>query len=405
MSTPRSLHFDVQNISRTYDDSAVRSAAYRSGMLLRKGVTIRSVVASAAYRSGELLRDESTGQVFDYSRKEDIRISEIMAPKDAPDWARDRQALWNHVEAAETRKNSRLAKDIIAVFPRELSADECAVMMRRYVNDNFVSKGLVADFSIHVPLASDGMPNPHGHIMVTTRAMNADGFGKKDRSLDQYRLINDLRKSWEDYSNYYLHAAGHDVTVTLQSYKSLGIDKTPGVHMGDSQWHDEQRGKKTPRGDKNRGIKHENVLHESLETAQEHANMQAEHWDVLLEMLNPEPEREAPVESLETESLSLGEAEENSSFSVSADVPVLAANDDVAPLAAEVEHYERVDAYVSSGGFEGAQKEVGRAVNMKRYANRFVSMAKDLSLKAYQQIANLLRETIRERDRDKGYER
>ena len=72
---------------------------------------------------------------------------------------------------------------------------------------------------------------------------------------------------------------------------------------------------------------------------------------------------------------------------------------------AELAHREQVEAYVSSDEFNNGQKETGRVIAMKRYASRFVDMAKELSTKAYRQFSNLIRETIRERDRDRGYER
>src|SRR5437762_3465551 len=71
----------------------------------------QSVVASAAYRSGELLRDEHIGQDFDYTRKEGIEHSEILAAAQAPEWVFDRQALWNAVEACEKRKDAQLARE------------------------------------------------------------------------------------------------------------------------------------------------------------------------------------------------------------------------------------------------------------------------------------------------------
>ena len=62
----------------------------------------RSAVAAAAYRAGEKLKDERCGLLCDYSRKQGVEHSEIVAPENAPAWATDREALWNAAEAAET---------------------------------------------------------------------------------------------------------------------------------------------------------------------------------------------------------------------------------------------------------------------------------------------------------------
>ena len=73
----------------------------------------QSAIAAAAYRSGERLRDEQANeQKFYQTRAERIEFTEILAPKDAPEWAHDRNALWNNAERAEKRKDAQLAREI-----------------------------------------------------------------------------------------------------------------------------------------------------------------------------------------------------------------------------------------------------------------------------------------------------
>src|SRR5271166_3548267 len=68
----------------------------------------QSAIASAAYRSGERLRDEQAGeQKFYTARAERILFTDIMAPSGAPEWAHDRNELWNHAERAEKRKDAQ----------------------------------------------------------------------------------------------------------------------------------------------------------------------------------------------------------------------------------------------------------------------------------------------------------
>jgi MobA/MobL family protein len=53
----------------------------------------QSAIASAAYRSGERLRDEQAGeQKFYAARAERILFTDIMAPSGAPEWAHDRNS-------------------------------------------------------------------------------------------------------------------------------------------------------------------------------------------------------------------------------------------------------------------------------------------------------------------------
>src|SRR3546814_20140605 len=47
-----------------------------------------------------------------------------MLPTDAPEWAADRERLWNAAELAETRKNATVAREYEIALPVELSADE-----------------------------------------------------------------------------------------------------------------------------------------------------------------------------------------------------------------------------------------------------------------------------------------
>src|SRR5881275_2353335 len=84
----------------------------------------RSATAAAAYRSGQLIVDERTGEVHDYTRKSDVVHSEILVPPGAPAWAEDRTALWNAAEAAERRKDARVARDYEVAIPKELTREE-----------------------------------------------------------------------------------------------------------------------------------------------------------------------------------------------------------------------------------------------------------------------------------------
>src|SRR5271169_6917343 len=61
----------------------------------------RSAVACAAYRAGEKIRDQRIGQDFDYTRKQGVEETMILAPEGTPEWAKDRAQLWNQVESAE----------------------------------------------------------------------------------------------------------------------------------------------------------------------------------------------------------------------------------------------------------------------------------------------------------------
>ena len=102
----------------------------------------RSAVEAAAYRSGTKLTNEWDGQTHDYTRKRGVVHTEIMLPPHAPPEFSDRATLWNSVEQIEKAKDSQLARDIEAALPRELSREQQLALIRSFVKDNFVDKGM-----------------------------------------------------------------------------------------------------------------------------------------------------------------------------------------------------------------------------------------------------------------------
>ncbi len=91
----------------------------------------------------------------------------------------DRSQLWNAAELFEKRSNSRTAREFDIALPTELTHPQKQELVRKFVQDNFVDKGLVADIAFH----EIDTHNPHVHIMITTRTVDENGLGAKDRSL------------------------------------------------------------------------------------------------------------------------------------------------------------------------------------------------------------------------------
>lgn len=188
-------------------------AIYRFSAAIISRAKGRSSVAAAAYRSGAELVDERTGAVHDYTRKSDIQHSEIMAPEGAPDWSLDRPALWNAVEAVERRKDAQLAREVQLALPRELDADRQIALLRGFVREEFVARGMVADFSLHDHIGSDGQPQPHAHVMLTMRSIDETGFGLKVREWNSDELLVHWREQWAYQANAQLAEAGEEVRI------------------------------------------------------------------------------------------------------------------------------------------------------------------------------------------------
>ena len=107
-----------------------------------------------------------------YSYKSgEVLAKGILLPPNAPPEYADRQALWNAAEKVEGQWNAQLARGIIMALPIELPKNEYEALIRDYCREQFVSRGMIADFAIH----DKGDGNPHAHILLTMRAMNENG--------------------------------------------------------------------------------------------------------------------------------------------------------------------------------------------------------------------------------------
>ena len=114
----------------------------------------QSAVAGAAYQSGERLFSEYDQKTKFYNKKKELVHAEIMLPSHAPPGFADRQILWNAVEAVENQWNSQLARRIVLAFPVEVPKEQYLSMIKEFCQEQFVSKGMIADFAIHMKQSS-----------------------------------------------------------------------------------------------------------------------------------------------------------------------------------------------------------------------------------------------------------
>ena len=231
-----------------------------------------SSVAAAAYRSGEKLEDTRTGEVHDYTRKQKVDHSEILIPENCGVWALDRENLWNTTEHTEKRKDAQLAREINIAIPVELNSQQGRDLVKNYVQENFVNKGMIADISIH----GEGTNNPHAHIMLSTREATPDGLGQKVRAWNDKAQLESWRGEWANSCNDALVRSGHDVVIDHRSFERRGIDKIPSTHVGSYATKLENRGIESNRGDLNRQIKSDNKEIELAKYQLEKLNYQIE---------------------------------------------------------------------------------------------------------------------------------
>ncbi|KAA3448631.1 conjugal transfer protein [Mesorhizobium sp. SARCC-RB16n] len=188
----------------------------------------RSIVAAAAYRAGEVLPNEAEERLSDFGGRRDVVATEIRLPTGAPEWMAERASLWNAVEAAEKRKDARLAKEVEFALPLELPRSAW-LGIARTMADAYTAQGFVVDLAIH----DDGARrNPHVHLLMTTRVVGEGGFGLKIRSADGKQFVTEARALWERIANTALAKAGIEVTIDSRSYSKRKLEQLPGRHRG-----------------------------------------------------------------------------------------------------------------------------------------------------------------------------
>lgn len=229
-------------------------ALFSWSMQIIKRSAGRSVVAAAAYRAGERLHDERQGITHDYRNRSGVEHKDLLLPDDAPDWCRgiDREALWNAVEAGEKRRDAQTARELRIMIPRELDLPARIALVHDYLTTSFVAKGMVADVCWHNKTASDGLDQPHAHVLLTMRPLVAEGFGLKSRhdwvpdpagrlqpdgrpvmvvsnarSWNSPEYFEQCREDWETIANRALARAGVEDRIDRRSLLARGLTRLP----------------------------------------------------------------------------------------------------------------------------------------------------------------------------------
>ncbi len=89
------------------------------------------------------------------------------------------------MEWIEGNKKAQLAHSFDIALMNEFSMEENIELARRFVEEQLVARGMIADLAIHDPKkAKDKIPNPHMHIMVPIRPLQEDGtWGQKQKKV------------------------------------------------------------------------------------------------------------------------------------------------------------------------------------------------------------------------------
>jgi len=190
-----------------------------------------------------------------------------------PMWAKDDpRKFWNAVDKFE-RANGSLYFNCEFALPVDLATREQQLAVARDYVQQLIGDKHPFTLTMH---ANEG--NPHCDVMWTMRTLDGierdpDLFFKKaDKKIPARggcikvppaqrgsEWITESRALWASVANHHLEAAGSNVRIDHRSYKDRGINKAPGVHLGQKAHRLEKAGKATWRGLKNREAAHLNA--------------------------------------------------------------------------------------------------------------------------------------------------
>jgi hypothetical protein len=192
-----------------------------------------SAVAQIAYDTRSKLTNERTGEKHDWSKhRQDVIEWQIIGPNMKPD------ELAVRTEQAEKRWDARVGRAMDVAVPHELNRKAQWDLLRGFALQLRDTYGTALCVSLHHPNTKGDHRNVHGHIFMTTRAVDEEGtFSKtKIRNLDDRKLgpveVERIREMWEVRCNRALQKAGPIEGVNRRSLIAQGIDRPATLHLG-----------------------------------------------------------------------------------------------------------------------------------------------------------------------------
>ena len=210
-------------------------ASYHLSVKTVSRSTGRSGPGAAAYRTASRIECERDGTVHDYRRRGGVETAFLVVPEGAA-WAQDRSALWNAVEAAEKRRDAKVAREYELALPHELDPAERRALAAGFAREVVSRFGVAADVAIHAPHPEGDQRNWHAHVLTTTRMVEAGGLGAKTRELDVVQTsspaVEALRALWAVQVNVALERIQSEARVDHRSYARQGEDVMASQHLG-----------------------------------------------------------------------------------------------------------------------------------------------------------------------------
>jgi Ti-type conjugative transfer relaxase TraA len=151
-----------------------------------------SATGLSAYITRDARQDQS-GERFNFAhRADELEAHGLILPAGAPEWAADAARVWREAERAEQtkdratgelrwKKGGQVAKHFTIALPREGTDEQRRELLLAFIAQEIQPQkhGVAVEWAIHRE-----ENNPHAHLLISTRTLAGDGFGKKARSMN-----------------------------------------------------------------------------------------------------------------------------------------------------------------------------------------------------------------------------
>ncbi|OYV57967.1 MAG: hypothetical protein B7Z71_11490, partial [Acidocella sp. 21-58-7] len=136
---------------------------------------------------------DQNGERFNFThRADELESTGLILPAGAPEWAADAARVWREAERAEQtidratgetrwKKGGQVAKHFTIALPREGSDEQRRELLLAFISQEIDPQkhGVAVEWAIHRE-----ENNPHAHLLISTRTLAGDGFGKKARAMN-----------------------------------------------------------------------------------------------------------------------------------------------------------------------------------------------------------------------------
>jgi len=182
-------------------------------------------------------------------------------------WAQSNPLLfWESADANE-RANGTTYREMEIALPREMTPEQRIDLVREWVQQELGAR-YAYQWAIHVPVAADGLEQPHLHLMFSERQLDGierdpDQYFKRYNSkaperggarkgygpnagqtlskADRVDELKALRSRWEATCNDHMERAGHAQRIDMRSYADQGRNEEPEAKQLPSQWRKPQQ--------------------------------------------------------------------------------------------------------------------------------------------------------------------